>query len=161
MSTRRTSAPYSGSSGRGEPLRRNQQAAFLGAVAGILLAISGYTGANSVERLFRILVEFFGVNPLFRGVAFVVLVIANLGGLSVLFGAFLIWTDRVRTGRVFILVGSGAGFLTLFLFLMANLRREEFSFLWSVLPAILGVAIGVVARFRAVPRPILEAFRGP
>jgi len=36
-----------------------------------------------------------------------------------------------------------------------NLRREEFSFLGSVLPAILGVAAGVAARFRSVPRPLL------
>ena len=64
-------------------------------------------------------------------------------------------TDRVRTGRLLILLGSGAGFVTLLLFLLANLRREEFSYLVDVLPALLGVAIGVVARFRAKAAPIV------
>src|SRR5437867_10287184 len=78
-----------------------------------------------------------------------------------MFGAYLIWKDRVRLGRIVILIGSGAGFFTLLLFLLVNLRREEFSLLLSVLPAIFGVAIGVVARFLSVPKPLLRWLRGP
>jgi hypothetical protein len=135
-------------------VRRNDQAALLGALAGILLAISGYTGTGSVERVFELLVRVFGVNPIFRVVAFVFLVIASLGGFAVLFGAYLIWRDRVRLGGLFILVGSGAGFFSLLLFLLINLHRETYSFLASVLPALLGVAIGVAARFRSEAKPI-------
>jgi hypothetical protein len=142
-------------------VRRNDQAALLAGLAGTLLAISGYTGTRSVDRMFNVLVGFFGANPVFRVVAFIFLGIASLGGFSVLFGAYLIWKDRVRLGRMFILVGSGAGFFSLLLFLLINLHREAYTFLESVLPALLGVAIGVVARFRAVPKPLLDTIIRP
>ena len=136
-------------------MRRNDEAALLAILSAALLLVSGYTGARSVDRLFLLLVDVFGSSPFLRIIAYIFIGIASLGGFSVLFGAYLIWKDRVRFGRVFILVGSGAGFFTLLLFLLVNLRREEFSLLASVLPAILGVATGIVARFWAVPKPIL------
>jgi len=136
-------------------VRRNEEAASLAAVAGILLIVSGYTGTRSIDRFFFLLADLFGANPALRVLAYVFVGIASLGGFSVLIGAYLIWKDRVRLGRIFILLGSGAGFFTLLLFLLVNLRREEFSFLASVLPAILGVAIGVIARFRAQATRIL------
>jgi len=136
-------------------VRRNEEAASLAAVAGILLIVSGYTGTRSIDRFFFLLADLFGANPALRVLAYVFVGIASLGGFSVLIGAYLIWKDRVRLGRIFILLGSGAGFFTLLLFLLVNLRREEFSFLASVLPAILGVAIGIIARVRAQATRIL------
>jgi len=136
-------------------VRRNEEAATLAAVAGILLIVSGYTGTRSIDRFFFLLADLFGANPALRVLAYVFVGIASLGGFSVLIGAYLIWKDRVRLGRIFILLGSGAGFFTLLLFLLVNLRREEFSFLASVLPAILGVAIGIIARVRAQATRIL------
>jgi hypothetical protein len=146
---------------RDEAVRRNDQAGLLGALAGILLAITGWTGYRSVDHLFDLFAEIFGIgrNPILRIVAAVFIGIASLGGLSVLFGAFLIWRDRVRFGRMFILLGSGAGFFTLLVFLLVNFRREEFSFIASVLPTVLGVAVGVAARFRSQAKPLLEPFR--
>lgn len=140
-------------------MKRNEEAATLAAIAAVLLLVSGYTGARSIDNLFDILRGLFGPNPVLRAVAFIFILIASLGGFSVLFGGLLIWQEHVRFGRVLILVGSGAGFFTLVLFLLMNFRREEFSYLASVLPVILGVAMGVVARFRAVPRPFSEILR--
>jgi hypothetical protein len=140
-------------------VRKNDGAALLGAAAGTLLAVSGYSGTQSVERMFTLLVGIFGTSPFVRILAAIVFGIASLGGFSVLFGAYLIWKDRVRLGHLFILIGSGAGFFTLLLFLLVNLRKEEFSFLAHVLPGILGVALGVAARFRSVPKPLLETLR--
>ena len=136
-------------------MRRNEEAALLAALAGTLLLVSGYTGTRSVDRFFLLLADLFGPSPPLRILAYIFVGIASLGGFAVLFGGALIWMDRVRVVRIFILVGSGAGFFTLLLFLLVNLRREEFSFLASVLPAIFGVGVGVVARFRAEPKPIL------
>ncbi len=127
----------------------------LAGVAGFLLILSGYTGVRSVDRFFTLLEELFGPRAFLIVLAYVFLGIASFGGFAVLFGGYLFWKDRVRLGRVVILIGSGAGFFTLLLFVLVNLRREEFSFLGSVLPAILGVAAGVAARFRSVPKPLL------
>ena len=128
----------------------------LASIAGVLLLVSGYTGVRTVDRFFTLLKEVFGNAAFLIVLAYVFIGIASLGGFTVMFGAYLIWKDRVRLGRIVILIGSGAGFFTLLLFLLVNLRREEFSLLASVLPAILGVAIGVVARFLSVPKPLLR-----
>ena len=136
-------------------MRPNDKAALLAVVAGVLLIVSGYTGVRSVDRFFTLLEDLFGNRPFLVVLAYVFIGIASLGGFAVLFGGYLIWRDRVRLGRVIILIGSGAGFFTLLLFVLVNLRREEFSLLASVLPAILGVAVGIVARFLSVPKPLL------
>jgi len=128
----------------------------LAGIAGVLLLVSGYTGVRTVDRFFTLLKEVFGNAAFLIVLAYVFIGIASLGGFTVMFGAYLIWKDRVRLGRIVILIGSGAGFFTLLLFLLVNLRREEFSLLLSVLPAIFGVAIGVVARFLSVPKPLLR-----
>lgn len=127
----------------------------LAGVAGVLLILSGYTGVRSVDRFFTLLEDLFGPRAFLIVLAYVFLGIASFGGFAVLFGGYLFWKDRVRLGRIVILIGSGAGFFTLLLFVLVNLRREEFSFLGSVLPAILGVTAGVAARFRSVPKPLL------
>jgi len=127
----------------------------LAGVAGFLLILSGYTGVRSVDRFFLLLEELFGPRAFLIVLAYIFLGIASFGGFAVLFGAYLFWRNRVRLGRIVILIGSGAGFFTLLLFVLVNLRREEFSLLGSVLPAILGVSAGVAARFRSVPKPLL------
>jgi len=137
-------------------VRPNAEAALLAGLAGALLLVSGYTGVRSVDRFFTLLEGVFGNGAFLIVLAYAFIAIASLGGFTVMFGGYLIWKDRVRLGRIVILLGSGAGFFTLLLFLLVNLRREEFSLLASVLPAILGVAIGVVARFLSVPKPLLR-----
>ena len=137
-------------------MRPNAEAALLAGIAGVLLLVSGYTGVRTVDRFFTLLKEVFGNAAFLIVLAYVFIGIASLGGFTVMCGAYLIWKDRVRLGRIVILIGSGAGFFTLLLFLLVNLRREEFSLLLSVLPAIFGVAIGVVARFLSVPKPLLR-----
>jgi len=120
-----------------------------------LLLVSGWTGARPVNRFFALLEDIFGSRPFLIVLAYVFVALASLGGVAVLVGAYLIWIDRVRTGRMLILIGSGAGFFTLLFFVVSNLRREEFSLLLSVLPVVLGIAIGIVARFWAKASPIL------
>ncbi len=134
--------------------QRNTQAALLAAFAGSALLLSGWTGARPVDRLFTLLEEIFGGRPLLNVLAYVLVGLASLGGITVFLGGFLIWKDRVRLGRIFVLLGSGAGFFTLVLFVLVNLRREEYSLLFSVLPTILGIAIGIVARFWAKAKPV-------
>ncbi len=136
-------------------MRPNDQAALLAVVAGFLLLVSGYTGVRSVDRFFTLLEDLLGSRPFLIVLAYVFIGVASLGGFAVIFGGYLIWKDRVRLGKVLILIGSGAGFFTLLLFVLVNLHREEFSLLASVLPAILGVALGVIARFLSVPKPLL------
>ena len=136
-------------------MKRNTQAAILATIAGVLLLIVGVNGMAGVDRIFALLEEWFGTNEALRVLAYVLGGIAALGGVAVLFGAYLVGTDRVRTGKILITLGSGAGILTLLFFLARNMASEQFSYLYAVLPAILGVVLAIVARFRAKPKPIL------
>ena len=136
-------------------MRVNTQAALLAVISGALLLIVGYTGVASVDRIFALLESWFGTQPALLLLARILGAIAALGGVAVLIGAYFLATDRVRTARILIVLGSGAGLLTLLVFLARNLVAEEFSYLLAVLPAILGVAFGIAAQWRAKPAPIL------
>lgn len=137
-------------------MKVNTQAALLAAVGGILLLVVGYTGFTGVDHFFELLESWFGPQPALLILSRVLGGIAALGGVAVLIGAYFLSSDRVRTGRILIVLGSGAGLLTLLLFLARNLVREDFSYLLAVLPAIVGVTLGIVAQWRAKPAPILS-----
>ncbi len=136
-------------------MKRNTAAALIAVIAGVLLLYVGINGVAGVDRLFALLQEWFGTNEALRILAYVLGGIAALGGVAVLFGAYLVATDRVRTGKILISLGSGAGIITLLLFLARNMASEQFSYLYAVLPAILGVGLAVVAELVAKPKPIL------
>lgn len=136
-------------------MKVNTQAALLAVIGGLLLLVVGYTGVASVDRIMALLESWFGSQPALLLLARILGAVAALGGVAVLMGAYFLATDRVRTARILIVLGSGAGLLTLVIFLARNLVAEEFSYLLAVLPAILGVAFGIAAQWRAKPAPIL------
>ncbi len=136
-------------------MRRNTGAAIIAGIAGILLLYVGINGVAGVDRLFALLEEWFGTNEALRILAYVLGAIAALGGVAVLIGAYFVATEHVRTGKLLITLGSGAGIITLLVFLARNMASEQFSYLFAVLPAILGVALAIIARFVAKPAPII------
>lgn len=136
-------------------MKVNTQAALLAVIAGVLLLIVGYTGVAGVDHFFELLESWFGPQPALLLLSRVFGGIAALGGVAVLIGAYFLETNRVRTGRILIVLGSGAGFITLLLFLARNLASEDFSYMLAVLPAVVGVALGIIAQWRAKPAPIL------
>lgn len=136
-------------------MKVNTQAALLAVIAGVLLLIVGYTGVAGVDHFFELLESWFGPQPALLLLSRIFGGIAALGGVAVLIGAYFLATNSVRTGRILIVLGSGMGLLTLLLFLARNLASEDFSYLLAVLPAILGVVLGIAAQWRAKPVPIL------
>ncbi len=136
-------------------MRRNTEAAILAAIAGVLLLYVGANGVADVDKLFALLEEWFGTNETLRILAYVLGAIAALGGIAVLVGAYFVAVDRVRVGKLLITLGSSAGIITLVVFLARNVASEQFSYVYAVLPAILGVVLAIVARFWAKPKPIL------
>lgn len=135
-------------------MERNRQAALLATVSAALLLVVGYSGARGVHRFFSMLESWLGPRPGLDAIAYVLAGIGSLGGIAVFLGGVLIFKDHVRKGRIAILLGSGAGFISLVLFLIGIVRREQFSLLFEVLPAVLGVGLGIAARFVAKATPI-------
>ncbi len=136
-------------------MKRNAVAAVIAVVAGVLLLLVGINGVTEVDKLFALLQEWFGTNEALRILAYVLGGIAALGGIAVIIGGYFLATEHVRTGKLLITLGSGAGIVTLLVFLARNTSSEQISYLYAVLPAILGVALAIVARFVAKPKPIL------
>src|SRR3989304_2987201 len=136
-------------------MERNRKAALLATLSALLLAVVGYSGARGVHRFFSMLESWLGPRPGRDAPAHGLAAIGSLGGIAVFVGGVLIYKDHVRGGRLLILLGSGAGFVSLVLFLIGIVRRgEQFSLLLEVLPAVVGVALGIAARFVARPTPI-------
>jgi len=136
-------------------MKVNTQAALVAVAGGVLLLVVGYSGLAGVDHFFELLESWFGPQPALLLLSRVFGGIAALGGVAVLIGAYFISTDRVRTGRILIVLGSGAGLITLLLFLARNVIQEDFSYLLAVFPAIVGVGLGILAQFWAKPEPIL------
>ncbi len=137
-------------------LTDNEVAGVLAAIAGILFLVVGWTGARGVDHFFDLLVELFGPNPVFRVVSYVLIAIASLGGIAVLAGAVLIYYDRVRGGRILVLLGAGAGIVSLILFLLLLLRNPgRIAAHEGVLPVLAGVVLSIAARLKSKPKPII------
>jgi len=138
-------------------LTDNDVAGVLAFIAGVLFLIVGWTGARGVDHFFDLLVELFGPNPVFRVLAYVLISAASLGGVAVLAGAFLMYYDRVRTGRILVLLGAGAGIVSLILFLVLFVRSPaRIAAHEGVLPVFVGVGLSIAARLKSKPKPILK-----
>lgn len=123
-------------------------------VAGILLLLSGFTGASQWQRTFTFLGEILGASLLLRFVALVFVALGSVGGVLVLFGALAFRRNRVRMGRVLILLGTGVSVVSLVLFLILQLRHGDWPFAGGAVFAISGVVLSVAARFQAKPLPL-------
>ncbi len=138
-------------------LTDNEVAGVLAFVAGVAFLIVGWTGARGVDSFFDLLVELFGPNPVFRVLAYVLISIASLGGVAVLVGAFFMYHDRVRTGRILVILGAGAGIVSLIFFLVLFVRSPgRIAAHEGVLPVFVGVVLSIAARLKSKPKPLLK-----
>lgn len=141
-------------------LRDNQKAAVLAAVAGVLMLVSGATGASQWHRTFAILVDFLGPSQILRIIGFIFIALGSVGGVFVLMGAYGFRNNRVRTARAVIWVGTGFTLFSLLLFIVYLLRQgEDVSFAGASLVGFAGVVLSVAARFKAKPLPLIDATR--
>ena len=133
-------------------LMNNQVAAVLAFAAGILFLVVDWNGARIVEAFFELLVDLFGPNPAFRVLAIILISIASLGGAAVILGALLIGYNRVRGGKILVLLGTGAGIVSLVMFLVLLVRRSGGILAHEgAIPVLVGVVLSLAARLKAKP----------
>ena len=134
-------------------LSDNMKAAWIAGVSGVLMLISGVTGASQWQRTFATLVEIVGANPVLRFLALVFIAIGSVGGVFVLLGAYAFREDRVRTGKVLILFGTGFTFVSLLIFTVIAVQHGEWPFAGGAVVGFFGIVLSVFARLktRAVP----------
>src|SRR5438094_7026776 len=127
-------------------LTNNQVAAVLAFAAGVLFLVVDWNGARIVEESIALLADVFGSSPALRVLAIVLVSIASLGGIAVIVGAFLIWSDRVRAGKILVLLGTGAGIVSLVFFLVLLIRRPGRILAHEgAVPVLIGVVLSLAA----------------
>jgi len=127
----------------------------LSILSGIPLMISGTSGSIGLYGTILSLLASFVENDLvlltLRAVAFALIFIASLGGVSVIFGGYLIRKSQVRMGKFIIGIGAGVGVPGLLLTLITSIISRSF-------PAVIaehgvigwtGIILSLVARSTA------------
>ncbi len=130
-------------------LSNNQVAAIIGLAAGLLMLIAGFSGAAGWQRILEFVQEKLGTNEGVSILARILVTIASLGGILVLIGSALIYSDRVRAGRVAIWLGAGFGLIGLALFILIHLERQEIPFASGIGLGAIGVILSIVARVKS------------
>ena|SRR2546427_1910145 len=136
-------------------LRNNEVAALLAFVAGVIFVIIGWNGPRIADAILELIAGATpGPDPALRVLAAILGWIAPFSGAIVIAGAILILYDRVRAGKLVVLFGTGAGIISLILFIVLLIRRP-FRILAQegVVPALIGVVLSLAARIKAKTPP--------
>lgn len=136
------------------PLTDNEKAALLAIWAGVLMLLSGVTGASQWRRTFDLIQGLVGSSPILQFVQLVFVAVGSVGGIFVLLGAYAFRENRVRTGKLLILFGTGFTLVSLLVFLVLAARHGDAPFAGASVLGFLGVILSVIARYRAKPTPL-------
>jgi hypothetical protein len=137
------------------PQSRNLVAAALSVVAGMLLIISGTHGPiGTYEFILQKLPTLINdelILSIAGTIALVLITISLLGGFIVIAGAYLIYKDHARTGKLAIGLGTGAGIPWLILILLTLVTAKDTSTVLAQYSTIgwIGIITALAARFTA------------
>jgi hypothetical protein len=98
---------------------RNRAAAAIAFVSGILFIFSGYKANIAIYNLIQDLIAPIGV----------LAILAQLGGITVLFGAGFFAANRVNLGKLLVMIGTGQGLFTIATRIVVEIWSGQ---LWSV-----------------------------
>jgi hypothetical protein len=123
---------------------RNKLAGIIAIIGGILLFISGTAGmVDLLESLRDIIIEFMGdTNGTIENIFWVLIIIAMLGGISVIVGGYLIWKDHPIAGKIFIILGTSMGIIGLIInLIIAIYHGETGNFISWLMTSFAGIGI--------------------
>lgn len=128
---------------------KNNKAMCVAIVAGILLLISGLSGMAAWQAIKDFVIQHVTDNEIVQYVFAILIFIASLGGISVIIGGLLIGKDKIRTGKILIMLGAGLGLIGL-IFSIAVAYMEENLTIGSFLSiGAIGLILSIVARMIA------------
>lgn len=138
------------------PLTNNQIAAVLAFFAGLVFIAVEWNGTRIEAEFVILLADYLpGSNPGLVLLARVLAFISPLSAAFVIAGAILLLTNRVRLGKGLVLFGTGAGIVSLILFVVLLVRRPGRILAHEgALPDLFGVVLALAARILAkAPKP--------
>ena len=137
----------------GRGLTNNQVAAVLAFAAGVVFIAVEWNGTR-IEAEFVLLIADLipGPNPVLTALARFLAFISPLSAALVIAGAILLLYDRVRLGKIVILFGTGAGIVSLILFMVLLIRKPGTILVHEgAIPVLIGVVLSLAARLKAGP----------
>jgi hypothetical protein len=112
---------------------RNRAAAAIAFVSGILFITSGYKANLEIYYLIESqIIAIDGLRDLWQYLIApigVLALLAQLGGITVLFGAGFFAANRVNLGKVLVMIGTGQGLITIAIRILAEIWSGQ---LWSL-----------------------------
>ena len=128
---------------------RNTVAMILAVIAGLLLILSGINGLGMWELIKAFvttyIVDHFVVQLIFAGIIF----IASLGGIAVIAGGLLIGKERITTGKLLVMLGTGMGLIGLAAAIAIDYESGNFSIENYLSLGTIGIILSIVARMTA------------
>ena len=103
---------------------RNRTPFLLALIGGILLWIAGATGSvgivGTITEILASIPELAPFVDILNLIYYILLILAGLGGITVIGGGFLMTTNRVGTGKFLIGIGAGMGLISLIIQIAQN-----------------------------------------
>jgi len=134
------------------PNTKNLTVFILSIISGILLIVSGIHGSIGVyETILSTVALFFKhalAQSIIGSVALILILLASLGGFSVILGGYLIYKNRIRTGKFMIGLGASVGLPGLILILLTLTATQQFSLIIAQYGIIgwTGIALSLITR---------------
>lgn len=127
----------------------------LAIISGIFLILSGTNGMSLIEKISDFVLRYFNIQIL-KLILGLLTIVASFGGISVIIGGFLIYKKKIRLGRFIILIGTGAGLISLLLQFLILIFTQGISINWFLSFSTLGVILSVLAR--QIVRPKIKHY---
>lgn len=128
---------------------RNKIAMVLAIIAGALLILSGIDGIGMWELIKQFvttyLIDHIAVQIIFAAIIF----IASLGGVAVIIGGLLIGKERLTTGKLLVMLGTGMGLIGLAAAIVVDYESGNFSIENYLSLGMIGVILSIIARMMA------------
>jgi hypothetical protein len=127
-------------------MTKRNQAVFIAVIAGILLLISGISGAATLEAIKDFVTSQFPGNEILEIVFVILIFIASLGGIAVILGGLLIGKNKVKTGKLLIMLGAGIGLIGLLVSITIAVVQNSFTLGSFFSIGTIGIILSIIAR---------------
>jgi hypothetical protein len=126
--------------------KRNIIAFCLAIISSFFLFLSGTTGVNhwmKIEEIITSYIAFQFINVIF----IVILIVASLGGISVLIGGILLLKKKQLLGNLLITLGAGAGLIGFLFNILISILTLNFSISSYLSYSSIGIFFALFAKF--------------
>lgn len=138
---------------------RNKVAAILAFLSGALFILSGYQANVDIYNILQEELQTHTARAFWQieAIPFTILaVITQVGGLVVIAGAILFARNRITSGKVLVMLGTGQGIVTILFTLILGLVEGGFNYVSNYVVSLTTSAIGIGILFSIVARSVAK-----